>query len=144
MRAPKTADEAKEASHRSLAPVEDSMKEWSSMEEPQEAITKRPNEERLAERLLDLWVKEKKGKSTEDDRAEAEAINTRLQKMRLDKEYARVVKIHIYWKLGLRSLVPTRKTTLDGEQQGLRARLTWQSFDLLQWKMAGFGGAQDV
>ena len=41
------ADEAKEASHRSLAPVEDSMKEWSSMEEPQEAITKRPNEERL-------------------------------------------------------------------------------------------------
>ena len=37
------ADEAKEASHRSLAPVEDSMKEWSSMEEPQEAITQRPN-----------------------------------------------------------------------------------------------------
>ena len=27
------ADEAKEASHWSLAPVEDSMKEWSSMEE---------------------------------------------------------------------------------------------------------------
>ena len=37
------ADEAKEASHRSLAPVEDSMKEWNSMEEPQEAITQRPN-----------------------------------------------------------------------------------------------------
>ena len=101
-------------------------------------------EELLAERLLDLWVKEKKGKSTEDERAQAEAINTRLQKMRLDKEYARVVKRHIYWKLGLRSLVPTRKTTLDDEQQGLRARLTWQSFDLLQWKMAGFGGPQDV
>ena len=49
MRAPKTADEAKEASHRSLAPVEDSMKEWSSMEEPQEAITQRPNSAEGAE-----------------------------------------------------------------------------------------------
>ena len=101
-------------------------------------------EELLAERLLDLWVKEKKGKSTEDERAEAETINTHLQKMRLDKEYARVVKRHLYWKLGLRSLVPTRKTPLDGEQHGLRARFTWQSFDVLQWEMTGFGGAQDV
>ena len=66
-----------------------------------------------------------------EEEQERQKIDRRLTRMQQDARYKRWVQKFVLFKADLHCLSPTFKSTLNEEEQKVRAKLTWQSEDTL-------------
>ncbi len=90
-----------------------------------------------------LAILDKGDSASKKEKQLAGAVSARFAKWRDSESYRKTAIADVLRKIGASSYKPQRVTSLDGAEEKLRARLTWQSFDSAL-HLAAFGTADEL